>query len=119
MPYAAARQCLTPGCPRLAIKGGRCAECTQSKNKARREREGSNEERGYGWRWQQWRRMILAEEPLCRICTAGGLTVLATDVDHILPKSKGGTDDRSNLQPLCHECHSRKTMNEIHGKQAP
>jgi hypothetical protein len=34
---------------------------------------------------------------------------MATDVDHIIAKSKGGTDAYSNLQSLCHRCHSQKT----------
>ena len=116
MPYAAARQCLTPGCPRLAIKGGRCPECAQARAKARRDAIGTTAERGYGGNWARLRRMVLAEEPVCRACAAGGRVALATDVDHILPKAKGGTDVRTNLQPLCHECHSRKTMNEAQGR---
>jgi 5-methylcytosine-specific restriction protein A len=34
------------------------------------------------------------------------------EVDHILPKSQGGTDDRANLQGLCRTHHSAKTMRE-------
>jgi len=33
----------------------------------------------------------------------------ASEVDHIKPKGLGGTDDESNLQSLCVECHKEKT----------
>jgi 5-methylcytosine-specific restriction protein A len=71
--------------------------------------------RGYGSHWQRLRITVLNEEPLCRRCEAKGLTVEATDVDHITPRARGGTDDRSNLQALCHECHSAKTAKEDGG----
>jgi 5-methylcytosine-specific restriction protein A len=43
------------------------------------------------------------------MCAARGLTVAATCVDHIVSKRKGGSDAVENLQPLCSECHQRKT----------
>jgi 5-methylcytosine-specific restriction protein A len=63
--------------------------------------------RGYDRTWARWRLMVLREEPMCRSC--GGA---ASQVDHITPLSRGGTNDRENLQPLCHSCHSRKTALE-------
>jgi hypothetical protein len=31
------------------------------------------------------------------------------EVHHIIPRSKGGTDDPTNLITLCHHCHDRET----------
>ncbi|GEB79233.1 hypothetical protein DDE01_06480 [Desulfovibrio desulfuricans] len=58
---------------------------------------------------------MLREEPLCRACAAQGRITAATDVDHIVSRAQGGTDDRANLQPLCHACHSRKTAQQDGG----
>lgn len=57
--------------------------------------------------WRKLRRYVLAGEPLCRHCTARGLTVPATDVDH--RDNDPSNNDLVNLVPLCHSCHSRKT----------
>ena len=67
-----------------------------------------------GSAWQKLRANVLAGEPLCRHCTARGLVVPATDVDHI--DGDPGNNSAANLQPLCHECHSRKTAAD-HGKR--
>lgn len=32
----------------------------------------------------------------------------ALEVDHIVPRNSGGTDDESNLQSLCYSCNSMK-----------
>ena len=75
----------------------------------------SSASRGYGRRWQKQRAIILAQEPLCRPCTQKTLprTTLATIVDHILSKALGGTDEVTNLQPICHPCHDRKTRHLV------
>lgn len=77
------------------------------------ERErGSPSKRGYGRTWQRLRLMVLRAEPLCRACGAQGVVRAAMDVDHIIPKARGGADLESNLQPLCHAHHSAKTVAE-------
>lgn len=67
----------------------------------------SSNERGYDATWQKLRLMILRGEPLCRRCGEA-----ASQVDHIVPLRKGGTNAQENLQSLCHSCHSRKTITE-------
>lgn len=39
----------------------------------------------------------------CAYC--GGIP---TQVDHIIPRSRGGTDDRNNLAPACKRCNMEK-----------
>lgn len=70
----------------------------------------SAHQRGYGRNWERLRAIVLNEEPLCRNCTAEGRTVAAEHVDHTVSIDQGGTNDRANLVPLCHSCHSRKTV---------
>ena len=63
---------------------------------------GSSTDRGLGWEWQKTRNRQLAAEPLCRICREVlGRVVVATTVDHIVPRVRGGGTEDSNLQSLC------------------
>lgn len=36
----------------------------------------------------------------------------AIEVDHRIPKRKGGTDDLWNLQPMCRPCNRSKSKNQ-------
>ncbi|QDV34031.1 HNH endonuclease signature motif containing protein [Tautonia plasticadhaerens] len=59
--------------------------------------------------WRSLRALVLAEEPLCRLCREHGRLTVASHVDHIRPR-KERPDlalDRSNLRPLCRSCHNR------------
>ena len=47
--------------------------------------------------------------PLCVSCQAKGIVTTASQVDHITPLFKGGTNDVENLQALCYPCHKDKT----------
>ena len=58
------------------------------------------------------RQRVIDEEPWCRYCRRKGISTLAVEVDHIIPKHLGGDDRRENLQGLCHDCHRDKTARE-------
>ena len=64
--------------------------------------------------WQRLRATVLAERPLCAHCFERGQIVPATDVDHA--DGDPSNNLRSNLQSLCHACHSTKTMRERGGR---
>jgi 5-methylcytosine-specific restriction enzyme A len=36
----------------------------------------------------------------------------ATDVDHVLPAWRGGSDEPTNLTSLCGPCHDEKSIRE-------
>lgn len=38
--------------------------------------------------------------------------IAATQVDHVIPVSQGGTDQLPNLQSVCPPCHKQKTARE-------
>jgi len=84
-------------------------ECTSHNARPR----SSPSKRGYGRRWRRLARMYRRDHPMCAdpfgVHAAEGVPALGEHVDHIVPRSAGGTDDGSNLQTLCARCHSRKT----------
>jgi 5-methylcytosine-specific restriction endonuclease McrA len=53
-----------------------------------------------GWACQECRRVVVGRE---------------AHVDHVVPKSRGGTDLMDNLRTLCRSCHSRKTVRDDQG----
>ena len=71
-------------------------------------REGkSSTQRGYGYKWQQYRLRFLQSNPLCNFCMKQGLVVEATVVDHIQPHGGDMTLfwNANNHQALCKLCH--------------
>jgi 5-methylcytosine-specific restriction protein A len=113
MTQRAGTACRKPGCPGI-VRDGKCSVCGDVAKRTRQrqydEQRGSAAQRGYDRQWQRLRLAFLRRNPLCIECSKVGITVAATEVDHITPKRDGGQDEWSNLQPLCKPCHSRKTM---------
>lgn len=112
MPYRSKRPCSFPGCTNLTdsryclVHGDIGRQYDDQRESAAR--------RGYDATWRKNRIMFLRAHPLCAdiFRIHGDQVVTATDVDHILPRARGGSDSWDNLQALCHSCHSRKTANE-------
>jgi 5-methylcytosine-specific restriction enzyme A len=123
MPSAPPRPCRHPACSKLVIDGnGYCPDHKRDRNINRYagDNRGSRHERGYGTAWQKLRVIILKRDSgLCQPCLKIGRVTAAKQVDHIIQKSEGGTDDESNLQSICVACHKTKTAKEAaHGRGA-
>jgi len=77
------------------------------------EHDKTTTERGYGYEWRLTRLRILNRDMyLCQVCDKQGKTTPATEVDHIIPKAKGGTDNEDNLQSICYRCHKDKSLRD-------
>lgn len=119
MPSKPGRNCTRPGCAGI-VRGGVCSGCggqRAARNRAYNAQRGSSSQQGYGANWRRLRAMHLAQEPLCRHCGRQGIVTPASEVDHIVPRSNGGSDKYENLQALCKSCHSRKTYREMAGNR--
>ena len=63
--------------------------------------------------WRRLRDSVMARDAyLCQPCKALDKLTLASEVDHIIPVSKGGKDQHDNLQAICDDCHKAKSQAE-------
>ena len=51
---------------------------------------------------------VLVRDRTCRLCGAGRDDAVL-EVDHIIPRSRGGSNDLDNLQVLCRPCNQSKS----------
>ena len=108
-PVAAAHPCAEPRCPALLERGtARCQAHDLKRRYYAEHPRPSSTQQGYGAVHRQWRRAILARDPVCRHC---GIAQ-ATHADHITALRKGGDFSLENGQGLCASCHNRKTAKE-------
>lgn len=116
MPQRPQRPCRHKGCRTLHRNANGYCDQHQDDAKAWARKEAAPKtttQRGYGWRWQKLRQRILERDKyLCQICLAAGRITVASEVDHIINKASGGTDDPDNLQSACGPCHKAKTLQE-------
>lgn len=57
----------------------------------------------------EWQSLCAAYDNRCLCCGCDG----PLTVDHVVPVSKGGNNDITNIQPLCQPCNSRKGVQII------
>lgn len=111
MPAMPPKPCASPRCYKMASKSGRCEDHQSepwftSKGK-------TPTQRGYGAEWVRLRaKVLIRDSHLCKTCFKASIITVATDVDHIVSKAKGGTNKMENLQSLCNVCHKIKTAKE-------
>lgn len=78
--------------------------------------EVKNWGKGRGGRpWRRLREQVLLRDGYtCRQCGRVGLPE-NLQADHIINTARGGSNDLSNLQTLCTDCHAAKTAAESKG----
>jgi len=59
--------------------------------------------------WQEWEQLKAKFGHRCLCCSSPGPLTR----DHIVPLSHGGSDDITNIAPLCQSCNSRKGTKHI------
>ncbi len=109
MAQAARKPCTHPGCRTLAVEGTN--RCAVHPFIPWTKREGVKRTL-VGRRRQVTRDQVAREQPWCPVCDEQGRMGLGTQLDHIVPISAGGSDERSNLQMLCDAHHREKTLRE-------
>ncbi len=114
MPTLTPKPCRHPGCAALVASGGYCEAHKRVAPGSFADRaRGSRHERGYGSQWDRLRASVMARDAgLCVPCRVMGRASPARAVDHVVPKSQGGTDELDNLQAICIDCHREKTARE-------
>ena len=107
MPRKPKQPCAFPGCPKLS-DGRYCEEHRKivQKNYDRYQRN-PDVCKMYKGKWRKIRNEYVKEHPFCEKCFEQGKLVSADEIHHIVPLSRGGTHDRSNLISLCRSCHNK------------
>ena len=95
MPHSAPRACHVPGCQHTVTPTSPCP--IHPSTQPWKHEVASSTARGYGADWQRKRAAKLRSEPLCRPCKQAGRVTAAVEVDHVIAKAKGGTDESRSI----------------------
>lgn len=106
MPRKPKRPCSRPGCPELTHQRFCVAHAKEEARRYERYQRDPATRKRYGRAWRKIRDHFIKANPLCEECKRKGKLTAAQEVHHILPLSRGGTHDESNLMSVCTSCHS-------------
>jgi len=116
MPWAQNKNCARGGCYKVSIYGkSYCVDHMRQKYRTDQQIYKTTESNAIykTSAWRNTRKDILHHEPYCRECAKHDRQTIATEIDHIKAIAEGGDKwDRDNLQPLCSDCHKRKSVRE-------
>ena len=111
-----------PRKPKAVCRYFGCEELTENRycQKHRREldrqynkyKRAPNTYKRYSGKWRSIRKKYISSHPLCEKCKDDKMLTPASEVHHIIPLSRGGTNDENNLMSLCKSCHSKITAKE-------
>ena len=96
------RSCLSCGAV-IPASVSRCEDCQRALWRAQPGREA----RGYTRKWRTISTKVRRKSPLCAL-RLPGCTLVATQTDHIVPVTRGGTSSYANAQPSCGPCNQAK-----------
>lgn len=109
MPRSPMRGCAYGHCSKKAVPGSQY--CEEHKKLAdqqyNRYTRPAHIKKKYGAAWRIARARHAARFPYCEQCYREGRMTPMDEVHHIVPVSRGGTHEDSNLMSLCRSCHNR------------
>jgi len=126
------RACRWPGCPELILQGEKYCRRHQRRGTDLDQERAAAFEASYrqspaaqesdrflrSAAWLAMRKTKLEQDPFCERHAWRGQSILATDVHH--REARAARPDLalelSNLESLCHRCHSQATMAETRGR---
>lgn len=87
-------------CGRRSVRS-RCPDCSQ-RHEANR---GTRQQRGLDGEYDRLRPLVLGDATRCAVCGQPFTSDNPATLGHIIPRRRGGTNDRANLRAECRRCN--------------